>query len=475
MPNNEFLEQLRSIVGQDNVLTEQSDLQPYCTDWRKRFFGKAAAVVRPGSTKEVSTIVKLCSQYNVSIVPQGGNTSMCGAATPDDSGEQIILSLRRMNQIRHTDTDNGTITVEAGCILQQVQECVSNVKRYFPLSLGAEGSCTIGGNLSTNAGGTAVLRYGNMRELCLGLEVITADGQVWNGLRSLRKDNTGYDLRDIYIGAEGTLGIITAAVLKIFPEPVVRWTGLVSVNNFEAAVKLLSLFQERTSSLLTGFEVMSQASLDLLAQYFPQLANPMSPTAPYTALVEISDFESQAHAQALMESVLNDAMENGLASDAILASNLSQAKHFWQMREHITLAQAEDGANVKHDITLPISSINEFVLETNLLLENYSPGIRIINFGHLGDGNLHYNVAAPNAMDSVDFMQKHSTKIQELVYQQVDKFNGSISAEHGIGQLKASRLSDHKGAVAIELMAKIKYALDPKNLMNPGKVLLIKS
>lgn len=471
MTNETILKELSDIVGQTNVITDANDLVTYTTDWRKRYFGNALAVVRPGSTEEVSRIVKLCAQHKISIVPQGGNTGMCGGATPDNSGKQLILSLRRMNRVRHIDADNGSMTVEAGCVLQTIQETATNINRFFPLSLGSEGSCTIGGNLSTNAGGTAVLRYGNMRDLCLGLEVVTPSGEIWNGLRSLRKDNTGYDLRDIYIGAEGTLGIITAAVLKLFPEPVVRWTGLVSVPDFESAVKLLSLFQEKASALLTGFEVMSDVSLHLVKQYYPQLANPMAETAPFTVLVEISDFESEEHAQNLMEQILEIALESGTALDAVIANNLSQAKHFWDMREHITMAQAEDGLNVKHDITIPISNTNAFVNETNELLENYLPGIRIINFGHLGDGNLHYNIAAPLGMDTKDYMKVHQEKVQEIVYGQVDRHHGSMSAEHGIGQLKVHRIIEHRGLVTVQLMASIKKALDPENILNPGKVI----
>ena len=446
---------------------------PYCTDWRGRYIGETIAVIRPGSTEEVASLVKSCLKHQVSIVPQGGNTGMCGGATPDTSGKQIVLSLQRMNKVRQVDPHNSTMTLEAGCILQQAQDVAAQANRLFPLSLGSEGSCTIGGNLSTNAGGTAVLRYGNMRELCLGLEVVTADGQIWNGLRTLRKDNTGYDLRDLFIGAEGTLGIITAAVLKLFPIPVVKWTSLVSVQSFKAAVDLLGLFQEKTSSGLTGFEVMSKASVDLLTEYFPELNNPLTPTAPFTVLVEISDFENEAHAQALMESILGEALEKKLAIDAVIANNLSQAKHFWAMRDHITLAQAKDGANVKHDITIPISSIETFVSQTNQLLEQYHPNIRMINFGHLGDGNLHYNVAAPKGIDASEFMKNHADQIQEIVYDQVDKFNGSMSAEHGIGQVKTGRLLKHRGEVAFNLMSQIKKSLDPNNIMNPGKVLPI--
>jgi FAD/FMN-containing dehydrogenase len=467
----ELLNSLTEIVGNDNVITNAHDLEPYCVDWRKRFTGKALAVVRPGNTSEVQALVKLCMTHAISIVPQGGNTSLCGAATPDDSGKQIIMSMRRMNRIRGIDVANATMTVEAGCILQSVQEAAQSVNRYFPLSLGAESSCTIGGNLSTNAGGTAVLRYGNTRDLCLGLEVVTPDGEIWNGLRSLRKDNTGYDLRDLYIGAEGTLGVITAAVLKIFPEPRVRQTGLVASKDFASVIKLLSIFQERASNLLTGFEVMSASSLNLVKEYFPQLSNPMQETSPYTTLIEISDFESAEHAQALMEGILESALKNEVAVDAVIASNLSQSKQFWHMREHITLAQAANGGNIKHDITIPVSIAAQFIATTDALLEKYLPGIRVINFGHLGDGNLHYNIAAPSGEDPKAFMQTHNENIQKIVYRQVEEHSGSISAEHGIGQLKVGHMIAHRGDVAVRLMRSIKNSLDPKNLMNPGKVI----
>ncbi len=473
MNDTQFIQALQAIVGQDQVITEASDLEPYLIDWRKRYRGTALAAVRPANTHEVAAVVQLCAQEKIALVPQGGNTGMCGGATPNPEGRQIVVSLQRMNRVREVDTANQTITVEAGCILQAVQEAASAAGRYFPLSLGAEGSCSIGGNLSTNAGGTSVLRYGNARELCLGLEVVTPQGQILNSIRGLRKDNTGYDLRDLYIGAEGTLGIITAAVLKLFPIPVAQWTALVAVPSAEGAVELLSRFQAGASAQLTGFEVMSREALDLLKHYYPALASPLAADNAYEVLVEISDYESAEHAMALMEKILEGALESGCASDAAIASNLSQARKFWDMREHIPLAQADDGPNIKHDVSLPISAIPQFVSTCDEMLRERYPGIRIINYGHLGDGNLHYNVAGPSASETESFFVNRQKEIQALVYAEVEKYSGSISAEHGVGQQKVGYLPDHRGAVAFSVMQSIKRALDPDNLMNPGKVIAL--
>ncbi|MBU3543034.1 FAD-binding oxidoreductase [Polynucleobacter sp. MWH-Loch1C5] len=473
MNDTQFIQALQAIVGQDQVITEASDLEPYLIDWRKRYRGTALAAVRPANTHEVAAVVQLCAQEKIALVPQGGNTGMCGGATPNPQGRQIVVSLQRMNRVREVDTANQTITVEAGCILQAVQEAASAAGRYFPLSLGAEGSCSIGGNLSTNAGGTSVLRYGNARELCLGLEVVTPQGQILNSIRGLRKDNTGYDLRDLYIGAEGTLGIITAAVLKLFPIPVAQWTALVAVPSAEGAVELLSRFQAGASAQLTGFEVMSREALDLLKHYYPALASPLAADNAYEVLVEISDYESAEHAMALMEKILEGALESGCASDAAIASNLSQARKFWDMREHIPLAQADDGPNIKHDVSLPISAIPQFVSTCDEMLRQRYPGIRIINYGHLGDGNLHYNVAGPSASETESFFVNRQKEIQALVYAEVEKYSGSISAEHGVGQQKVGYLPDHRGAVAFSVMQSIKRALDPDNLMNPGKVIAL--
>ena len=468
-----FIQQLSTLLESKYVLTNEEDKAPYLTDWRKRFTGKALAVVLPSTSAEVVNIVKMCAQHRVSIVPQGGHTGFCGGATPDNSGKQIILNLKRMNQIREIDIANQTITLEAGCILQTVQENAAKQGFLFPLSLGAEGSCMIGGNLATNAGGTNVLRYGNARDLCLGLEVVTATGEIWNGIKGLRKDNTGYDLRDLFVGSEGTLGIITAAVMKLYPLPISQWTTLVACENIASSIALLNLFQKRANSLLTGFEMMTQESLELNEKHFPHMANPLQGKPPFTILIELSDHESEEHVKQLLEMILEEAFESQLISDAVIASNLTQANAFWHMREHITLAQAEEGANLKHDITIPLSALDSFIQETDVLMRERFPGVRIINFGHLGDGNLHYNIAPPLGADSKTFNESNEKPIHELVYAQVERCNGSISAEHGVGQLKLDDLRAHKGEVAHELMKTLKRALDPQNILNPHKVVSI--
>ncbi|QWD97483.1 FAD-binding oxidoreductase [Polynucleobacter sp. MG-6-Vaara-E2] len=468
-----FLEQLQQVIEEKYILVEDADTEPYLTDWRKRYTGKALAVVLPRTAHEVAQIVQLCASNQIAVVPQGGHTGFCGGATPDDSGKQIVLNLKRMNTIREIDVANQTITVEAGCILQAIQERAAAQDFLFPLSLGAEGSCMIGGNLATNAGGTNVLRYGNTRDLCLGLEVVTAKGEIWNGLKGLRKDNTGYDLRDLFIGSEGTLGIITAAVMKLYPLPISQWTTLVAANSVAYTIALLNLFQKRATSLLTGFEMMTQESLELNEKHFPQMANPLKGNPPYTVLIELSDHESEAHVRQLLETILEDAFEAGLITDAVIANNLAQANTFWHMREHITLAQAEEGANLKHDITIPLSALESFIKETDALVRAQYPGVRIINFGHLGDGNLHYNIAPPVGVDHKAFNLANEKPIHELVYAQVERCHGSISAEHGVGQLKLEGLRAHKGEVAHELMKTIKRALDPQNILNPDKVVSI--
>ena len=470
---NQILGELHQILEQKFILTADQDKAPYLTDWRKRYTGKALAVVLPKTAQEVAKIVQLCAANQIAVVPQGGHTGFCGGATPDDSGKQILLNLKRMNTIREIDVTNQTITLEAGCILQAVQEKAAEQDFLFPLSLGAEGSCMIGGNLATNAGGTNVLRYGNTRDLCLGLEVVTAQGEIWNGLKGLRKDNTGYDLRDLFIGSEGTLGIITAAVMKLYPLPISQWTTLVAANSVASTIALLNLFQKRATSLLTGFEMMTQESLALNEKHFPQMANPLKENPPYTVLIELSDHESEVHVRQLLETILEEAFEAGLITDAVIANSLAQANTFWQMREHITLAQAQEGANLKHDITIPLSALESFIQETDTLMRLKYPGVRIINFGHLGDGNLHYNIAPPLGADPKAFNLVNEKPIHELIYAQVERCQGSISAEHGVGQLKLDGLRAHKGEVAHDLMKTLKRALDPQNILNPHKVVSI--
>ena len=468
--NTTFLRQLQTLLGATDVLTG-TDAQPHLQDWRKRYRGQALCVARPGTTAEVAAVVRACAAAGVAIVPQGGNTSLVGGATPEPAGHSIVLSLQRMDRVRRMDVANQTITVEAGCILQQLQQTAADAGWLFPLSMGSEGSCTIGGNLGTNAGGTQVLRYGNTRELCLGLEVVTPQGEVLDMLSGLRKDNTGYDLRDLYIGSEGTLGVITAATLRLYPQPRAQLTAWAAVPSVQAATELLNLARERLGASLTGFEMMAQFALELVDRHFPQLRVPLYQDTPYCVLLENSDQESEEHARALFESLLESAMEQGCVTDAIVAENLSQAQNLWHMRESISLAQAEEGLNIKHDISLPISAIADFVAQTDAALAAAIPGVRIVNFGHLGDGNLHYNVQAPVGVDPADFLREQEPAINTLVFDAVQRFQGSISAEHGIGQLKRDTLPDYKSPVALQLMQAVKQALDPQGIMNPGRVL----
>ena len=465
----DFLAQCRSAIGATQVLTG-TDMAPYLTDWRGRFTGHALAVVRPASSDEVAAIVKLCNQFKVPIVPQGGNTGLVLGSVPDASGNAIVLSLARLNHIREIDVLNNTITVEAGCLLQQVQESAAEHARLFPLSLASEGSCTIGGNLSTNAGGTAVLRYGSMRELALGLEVVTAQGEVWHGLRGLRKDNTGYDLRDLFIGAEGTLGIITAAVLKLFAQPAASLTTLLALDSPQQALSLLSLAQQRCGASLTGFELMSDFCLQLVQKHFLQLPFPFSARHPQYVLLELSDQESEAHAMAMLEAVVGSAQEQHMIKDAVVATSMAQSKSMWQLREHISMAQAAEGKNIKHDIALPISKLGEFISVTDALLQQQFPGCRMVSFGHLGDGNLHYNVSAPETQDDAEFL-KLQAAVNLCVHDSVHRYGGSISAEHGLGALKRDEIKRYKSETELKMMDSIKRALDPHNLMNPGKVL----
>ncbi len=465
-----FLASLKQLVGDAFVLTEAQAMEPYLADWRGRFTGKALAVVRPNSVVQVAALVKACAGQRVPIVPQGGRTGLVLGSVPDASGTAIVLSLGRLNKVRSIDPVNRTITVDAGCILADIQQAAAQVGCLFPLSLAAEGSCSIGGNLSTNAGGTAVLRYGNMRELCLGLEVVNAQGECWDGLRGLRKDNTGYDLRDLFIGAEGTLGIITGAVLKLFPQPKANITAFVGLSTPEQALKLLSIAQDRCGASLTGFELMSHLCLQLVARHFPALPRPfVSPHAQYV-LLELSSSESDAHAIALLEGTIEQAIESAVADDAIVATSIAQSQGLWQVREHIPLAQAADGKNIKHDISLPISRMPEFIAVTEAQLHQHFPNCQLVCFGHLGDGNLHFNVAPPHGVAHDDFLQQQAA-INRLVYDSVAAFGGSISAEHGIGALKVDDLKRYKSEVELNMMRAVKIALDPLGIMNPGKVL----
>jgi FAD/FMN-containing dehydrogenase len=465
-----LFEALQQLLGVRHVQSSE-DASPLLVDKQGRYVGAVIAAVHPANTEEVAAVVRLCGRFDAPIVVQGGNTGLMGGATPDASGTAVLLLLDRMNAVRDIDTDNDTLTVEAGCILQNIQDVARNAGRLFPLSLGAEGSCTIGGNLGTNAGGTAVLRYGNTRELTLGLEVVTAQGEIWNGLRGLRKDNTGYDLRDLFIGSEGTLGIITAATLKLFPLPKAQATALLAFESLAQAVQFLSHARAGFGASLTAFELLTADCLTLLREQFPDGPQPfLNARQPWFALLELSDNHSEQHARETFEEVLGSAFDAVLLADALIAESLAQSEGLWLLREHMSEAQKRAGRNMKHDISVPISRVVEFVEHTDALLQQHFPGVRHYTFGHLGDGNLHYNVARPLG-STVEAHMAHYEALSLLVHDSAHAHGGSISAEHGIGQRKLDMLPRYKSAVELELMQRIKQALDPRGLLNPGKVL----
>jgi len=464
----ELLERLRQAVGDAGMLATPADWAPYAVDWRRRYAGRPLAVVRPASTAEVAAVVRACAEARAAIVPQAGNTSLCGAATPDETGTQVILNVSRLNRIRAIDPANNTMTAEAGCVLASLQTAARGAERLFPLSLAAQGSCELGGNLSTNAGGTGVLRYGNTRDLVLGLEVVLPSGEVWDGLRALRKDNTGYDLKQLFIGAEGTLGVITAAVLKLFPLPRSQATAVVALADPERALALLGAAQSRCAERLTAFEIFSQACLDLVLAHFPGTSAPFRSPYPQFALLEVSD--SAEGAGAALEAALAEAMEARIALDAVVAQSEAQSRSLWALRENISEAQAREGPNIKHDVSVPVSSIPRFIAETGEALAREFPGARLVVFGHLGDGNLHYNLSPPPGVAAEPFMGNLAA-VNRIVHDSVARFRGSISAEHGIGRLKREELRRYKTGLELDLMRAVKRAIDPLGIMNPGKVL----
>ncbi|MFJ3317629.1 FAD-binding oxidoreductase [Herbaspirillum huttiense] len=465
----QLIEQLRSIVGDAGLVTAADEQALYVKDWLNKWQGRVAVVVRPADTAQTAEVVRLCHHTHTPIVTQGGNTGMSGGATPDDSGAQVILSTTRMNRIRAVDPINNTMTVDAGVILAHAQEAARAAGRYFPLSLGAEGSCTVGGNLATNAGGIAVLRFGNMRELALGLEVVLPDGRIWNGLRGLRKDNTGYDLRDLFIGSEGTLGVITGAVLKLFSQPHARATAWVGCDSLAQLAELLARTRARCGDRLVAFEMMSAASLALVLQHVTDTRAPLAQPARYNALIELADTEDLG-LQSMLEELLGQAMEDALVTDAMLCSNGSQAAALWKIREGISQAQVRAGKVIKHDIALPISAIAEFVDQAERAIAACGLQAEIINFGHLGDGNLHFNVMIPLS-SSYEEVRQATLLLNRLVHDLVTEKQGSISAEHGVGQLRRDELRHYKSPLEMELMLRIKQAFDPNLIMNPGKLL----
>lgn len=467
---NYFLEQCRANIGSDYVYDSKTDKQPYLTDWSKRFTGDAVAVLKPKNVTEVAALVSLCNLHQLSIVPQGGNTGLCGGATPSNDYQSVVICTSRLNQIHEVNLENSTITLESGVVLASAQEAAKQAGKLFPLSLASEGSCTIGGNLSTNAGGVQVLRYGNTRDLTLGLEVVTPSGEIFHGLRGLRKDNTGYSLKDLYIGSEGTLGIITAATLKLFPLPRSKATALVALTDIASSIQLIELIRGHCSSDLTAFELISSKALNLVPSDVKKLEGLVNEKSPWTVLIELSSMENEEKSSAQLESLLEKAFEMALINDAVLSKSLQQAKELWSIREGIPEAQLSLGTIIKHDISLPISELAKFVISTEAKLKQFWPHLQPIVFGHIGDGNLHYNIAPISSAFSDD-LEKRRKDINQLVHDEVYQYSGSFSAEHGIGQLKLDELTTRKSVVEMELMRSIKRALDPHGIMNPGKVL----
>ncbi|EON22612.1 FAD linked oxidase domain-containing protein [Nocardioides sp. CF8] len=462
-----LLSDLRAAIGDAHVLTDPADLSPYAADWRGAYRGTPLAVVRPASTSEVAEVVRLAHAAGVAIVPQGGNTGMCGGAIPSGDGSQLVLSLGRLRQVREVDAAGGTITVEAGVILADVQAAAQAVDRLFPLSLGAEGSCTVGGNIATNAGGTAVLRYGMMRSLVLGLEVVLPDGRVWDGLRSLRKDNTGYDLTQLFIGAEGTLGIVTAAVLTLHPATPARATAWVALPSVAAAATLLPLLREYAAERLTTWELVSRPALELVLA--AGLADPLASDAEWFGLIEIAG-PAGASVDDDLERALAAAVEAGLVLDAAVAGSPAQRSGLWALRERVSEAQESLGPTIKHDVSVPITSLDDLVARLGPALESALPGIRPIVYGHVGDGNLHYNLSRPASLSGDHFVAQ-AAMLSTIVHDCTVELGGSISAEHGLGSGKAAAAAAYKSDVEVDLMRAVKNALDPAGLMNPGKVL----
>ena len=452
------------------LLTDPSDMAPFLTDWRHRWVGRARCVAQPETTEDVAAVMRWCAASKISIVPQGGNTGLSGGAVPDESGQSLLLSLTRLNRIRSIDGPNNTLIAEAGCILRNVQEAAASAGKLFPLSLAAEGSCTIGGNLATNAGGTGVLRFGNARDLCLGLEVVTPSGIVWDGLRCLRKNNSGYDLRDLFIGAEGTLGVITAAVLRLHAKPKGRAVAFLAIRSVQDAIELLDLARDTLDSRLTAFELESHTCLEFVLKHHPTHRSPLEGSYPWYVLVEVSDPTSHQNAESGLNELLALAFEGGMTADGVVAGSIAQADSLWSLRENVSESQSREGPAIKHDISLPISRLAEFIETTSKAIETRWSNVRLVVFGHAGDGNLHFNLSPAIGADRGSFLAAES-EINRLVHDAVHSAGGSISAEHGLGILRRDEAARYKSTVELELLRAIKHAIDPHGLMNPGKVL----
>ena len=468
-PSAEIVSRFVAIVGEKYAITDPVQQEGYLVENRGLYRGRTPVVLRPGSTEEVSQIVKLANESGTPIVPQGGNTGLVGGQTPSESGTEILLSLTRLDRIREVDTSSNTMTCEAGVILAKAQEAAENANRLFPLSLGAQGSCTIGGNLSTNAGGTGALAYGVTRDLALGLEVVLAGGRIWNGLNKLKKDNTGYDLKHLFIGAEGTLGIITAAVLKLFPRPRTTETAVAGVPSPAAALALLNLARELAGGSITGFEFWPRIGFDFMREHMPDRRDPLAAPHPWYVLIELSSQASEGLPEAMHE-LLANAAQQGIVADAVVARSLEQASAFWRLREGIVEVQKSPGGSIKHDISVPVAAVPDFIEEACAAVAKLIPGARPIPFGHLGDGNVHFNVTQPEGADKEAYLARWA-EMNDVVHGIAAKYAGSISAEHGIGRLKRDLLPQVKDPVALDMMRTLKQTLDPKGILNPGKVL----
>jgi len=466
-----LLDSLRGELGPAGVLTDPADLASYVEDWTGTHRGTSPAVLRPGTTAEVAAAVRLCHEAGVALVPQGGNTGLARGGVPDESGDQLVLSLSRLRDVRDVDPVADTLTVEAGVVLADVQRVAADAGRLFPLSLGSEGSCTVGGNVATNAGGTAVLRYGMMRELVLGLEVVLPDGRVWDGLRGVRKDNTGYDLKQLFVGSEGTLGIVTAAVLRLFPPTPRRATAWLALPSVDAAVSVLGLLRRHAGAHLSTWELVSRQALDLVLEHLPGARDPFAEPHPWYGLVELGGAEVDQFLNEALETALSEAVEGSLVSDAVVAGSPAQRSSLWLLREGVSEAQKHAGPGLKHDVTLPIGELAAFVDEVAPRLDVLVPGVRLVTYGHVGDGNLHYNLSAPLGGAADDSFIRRSEELTRIVYDAVAARAGSISAEHGLGTLKRDAAASYKDDVEVDLMRAVKRALDPEGLMNPGKVL----
>ena len=461
-----------AIVGPSHVLQATTDIEPYLHEQRGLYHGTSPLVLKPGSTEEVSAILKLATETKTAIVPMGGNTGLVGGQTPRTGSADLILSLERMNRIRDIDPVGNVIVADGGAILADIQKAADENNRLFPLSLGSEGSCRIGGNLSTNAGGTAVLAYGNMRQLCLGLEVVLPTGEIWDGLRRLKKDNTGYDLRDLFIGAEGTLGVITGAVLKLFPKPLGHKVAFAGIASVETALKLFERASSLCGAALTGFELMPRIGVEFTTRHIPGVRDPLGAPHAWYVLIDISTSDSAETAEKLIQAVLEDGLQDGLIEDAVIASSEAQAAAIWHMRESMSHAQKPEGGSIKHDVSVPVASIPAFMREAEKAVMAAIPTARICAFGHMGDGNIHYNISQPIGADKNAFIGRWR-EMNGIVHAIVRAHGGSISAEHGIGQLKRDELAEIRPAIEIDLMHRIKRAFDPAGIMNPGKVLAV--